>query len=186
MRQRIARRLLDLLRFDGGNRQMARLAGGPDEPRHPDAVRLRTAPLVLLEKPRVDAGRDRVARGALVLHLGDDDALGVGQGPTNAIDFALERHTLLLELRERRVERFPLLHQLELAVLDVALVTAELLDVGLHGLQLARRADLAGVHLRLDLGGLLREATSFVVELLLLPRATVARGPCSGGAAVAV
>ena len=42
------------------------------------------------------------------------------------------------ERRQLGVERLALLHDLELAVLDVAPVTLQLLDVGLHRLQLAR------------------------------------------------
>ena len=53
--------------------------------------------------------------------------------------------------RRPRVERLLALHQLELAVLERPLVPAQLLDVGLHRLQLARRADRARVHRLLDL-----------------------------------
>ena len=59
-------------------------------------------------------------------------------------------------------------------------MTTQLLDVGLHRLQLLRRADLTGVHPGLDLGGLPRERAGFVVELLLLVRDAVAFGSARG------
>ena len=91
---------------------------------------------------------------------------------------------LPVEVRQRRVERLAGLHELELAVLDPSLVAPELLDVGLHRLELARRADLTRVHLGLDLGGLLRQRARLVVEVLLLAGDDVALGAHGCDAAV--
>ena len=71
-RPRIAGGLLDLLRLDGRDREVASLAGGADEPGHADAVRLRPAALVLVRPGRRRAGGDaRRARRAPRAHLGD-------------------------------------------------------------------------------------------------------------------
>ena len=96
------------------------------------------------------------------------------------VDLGGQRGALLLEATDGGVEGLAHLHELELAVLDGALVTTQLLDVGLHGLQLLRRADLTGVHPGLDLGGLARERPGFVVELLLFLRDAVAFGSARG------
>ncbi len=85
-----------------------------------------------------------------------------------SVDVGAHRGALLLEVGDGGVERLAHLHELELAVLDRALVPAQLLDVGLHGLQFLRRADLAGVHATFDLCGLVGQRAGFVVELLLL------------------
>ena len=66
------------------------------------------------------------------------------------------------------VERLPLLHHLELAVLEIAAVALEHVDVGLHRLQLARRASRC----RSTASGRLRprarpSGLGFVVEPLL-------------------
>ena len=120
--------------------------------------------------------RGLVASCPLDLHLGDDLGLGGVQRGGVRVDLGAERGALLLEVGDGGVERLAHLHELELTVLDRALVLAELLDVGLHRLQLLRRADLARVHAALDLFGLVGQRAGFVVELLLLARDLVALG----------
>ena len=63
-RRWIPRRLLDLLRLDGRDRQVAPLAGGAHEPADADALCLRPAALVLGHQPCVEAAGDarRAAR----------------------------------------------------------------------------------------------------------------------------
>ena len=55
-----------------------------------------------------------------------------------AVDVGADGGPPFLELRHAGVERLAQLHELELAVLDRALVLPELVDVGLHRLQLLR------------------------------------------------
>ena len=153
--------LLMLSDLGGRDRQVTALAGGADEPGHADALRLGAAPLVVVDERGVDAGGDRVARRALLAHLGDRSRASASASAARMRSSSPSSDgALRVELGERRVERLTRLHQLELAVLDVALVAPQLLDVGLHRLELARRADLARVHLGLDLGGLRRRASA--------------------------
>ena len=145
-----------------------------DEPRHADASRMGPPPLVVGDQRRLELARDRVTRFALLGHLLVDRGLGGLERRAGAVDFVPERGALRVELDEVGVERLARLHQLELTVLEVALVPAQLVDVGLHRLELTRRRHRARVHLRLDLGRLLAQRARFVVEALLLVRDLVA------------
>ena len=100
--------------------------------------RQRAAALVLGQQPGIDARRDLVARGALRLHLGEDLALGRAERRRVPVGVGGDRGALLLELGDGGVEGLAHLHELEFAVLDRALVLAQLLDVGLHRLELLR------------------------------------------------
>ena len=90
----------------------------------------------------------------------------------DALDLVASAGALLLELgeRRRRAARAPPSSSSS-RFSTLRWCRAQLLDVGLHRLQLLRRADLARVHLRLDLGSPSPRATA------LRRRAAAPRGP---------
>src|SRR5581483_1361500 len=73
-----------------------------------------------------------------------------------------------------------------LLVLPLPGLALELLHVGLHGLELLRGADGAGVHLLVDGLGLGLQTPDLVVEAALLPQLGVAPGAHLGPAALEV
>ncbi len=123
--------------------------------------------------PARDLGpRRRLGRG-----FGVDLGLVRGDHRLQARPFVLQSLPLAFARRDLVVERLPLLHHLELAVLEIRAVALEHVDVGLHRLQLARRRHGAGVQLLVDLGGARPDGLGFVVEPLLLGAHGVALRP---------
>jgi len=87
---------------------------------------------------RVDPGRELVAHRPLGLHLVDDLGLGGAQRGRVSVDVGAQRaRCCSVVATGHRVVRAP--HELELTVLDHALVPTQLFDVGLHRLQLLRQ-----------------------------------------------
>jgi len=101
----------------------------------------------------------------------------------HVVGFRVQRFVLGAEDLEVLVEGFAAFHRVQLPVLDGVLMTAQLLDVGLEGLELTGGADLPGVEAALggadlfhELGGLVREAlleTGDLVAFALLAGATL-------------
>ena len=89
----------------------------------------------------------------------------------------LELRALLVARADLTVERFARFHHLELAILEIAAVPLQHVDVGLHRLQLARRADGAGVELPVGIGGARADGLCFVVEPPLFGPYTLAALP---------
>src|SRR4051812_40380139 len=129
--------LADAGDLGGRDRQATSLARVAHEPRHPDASRRGTAPVVHREQIGGDAGGRRRPGVGLGGDLGVDDALLLGHGGPGGLRLGLGRLDPAGELGELAVDRLLALHELELTVLERALVPAQLLDLALHRLQLA-------------------------------------------------
>lgn len=117
---------------------MASLAGPSDEARRADTARLGATAFVRREEVGREVARQLAARATLLRDLAVDRRLLLGQRRSLVRDARLDAGDLRLERGDLGVERLALLHQRELVVLDRRAVTAELLDVRLHGLQLPR------------------------------------------------
>ena len=104
----------------------------------PTPLRVAPRPLVVVDQPRRRCRR-RSRRAPLVPPRisAIDHALGIGERLPDVVELGPEDGAPSVEVLQRRVEGLARLHQLELAVLDTPLVAPELLDVGLHCLQLA-------------------------------------------------
>ncbi len=76
--------------------------------------------------------------------------------------------------RDLGIELLPLDEHLELLVFAILRLAPQHVDVGLHGLELLRRAHGARVHLGVDRLGLGLQAADLVVETFLLPEHGVA------------
>ena len=149
-----------------------------DEARHADASRAGSHAARSRRRARRRARRDRVTGRARSADLRRRSPLRPPRAPTRARSTsANERGAPRVELGEAGVERLALLHQLELAVLERALVPSQLIDVGLHRLELLRRRHRAGVHLRLDLGRLLAERAALRRRAASPRRAISSRSP---------
>ena len=120
----------------GGNPGRCCRRAGPPRRRAPSPGGARSRP------PARDRAipRSRPARRASSRHLAVDRLPRPPRACGGAVcSSAVSVRCCALEVGELRVERLALLHELELAVLDVALVPLQLVDVGLHRLELARR-----------------------------------------------
>ena len=103
----------------------------------------------------------------LVFRCGDRrlQLLGVGAGTRG----------LGLQRSELRLERLPLLHDLELSVFEVTALAAQHVDVGLHGLQLARGVDGSRVQPSIDIVRMLADGSRLIVHSAFLREHFVAR-----------
>ena len=108
------------------------------EPRDADALRPHAPPFVVGDERRVELTGNHFAGLALLGHLLIDCDLRAPEPRASAVDLVVEQGAAGVEGCQIGVEGLPRLHQLELAILQVLLQPSELVDVGLHRLELSR------------------------------------------------
>src|SRR3954462_6560337 len=153
----------DLRRRD---REAAALTAVAHEPGDAHTAGRSTAPVVEREEIGGNPGGHRGARVGLRRDLGVDHRLLLLHRRSGGARLGLGRAHLVDEHPQLGVDRFLPLHQLQLTVLEGALVPAQLLDLALHRLELTRRGDRPGVHRGLDLRDLRLGRRGFVLQPL--------------------